>query len=166
MRFLRFRSWLRETLSITEMGLAGRSKEGGRGVVAYEQAHHRGGHATSLCVGLVTVLLEEAASQGIETSPVHTATLKKHATGKGNAGKPEMQAAALKRWGKPAGGELQEDQADALCVLGWALDEIGEREEVQSHATSARCTACGGRGKVAIDCGGSLGYERCKACAA
>lgn len=131
MRFLRFRRWLREVFELNRMGIWSRHDDAHaplehRGVIAFEQAHHRGGHATSLAVGLVTVVLEEAAAQGVETSSVHTATLKKHATGSGRAGKPDMQAAALKRWGKPAGGELQEDQADALCVLGWALDEIGE----------------------------------------
>ena len=127
MRFLRFRAWLREIMALA----------GGNGVVAFEQAHHRGGHATSLAVGLVTVVLEEAAAQGWETTSVHTATLKKHATGKGNASKGEMIGAAVRRWHSVRPFRLQftttseccdEDEADALCVLAWALEQIGEAQ--------------------------------------
>lgn len=114
MRFLRARAWLREVMAFA----------GGKGVIAYEQAHHRGGHATAVAVGLVTVVLEEAAAQGWETVAVHTNTLKKHATGKGNAKKPDMIAAARARWERP---EVSDDnEADALLVLAWALDEIGQ----------------------------------------
>lgn len=159
MRFLRFRRWLRETLDLLAMGHPFNTD---RGVIAYEQPHHRGGAATALCAGLVAIVLEEAAARELETVPVHTATLKKHATGRGNAKKPDMQAAAAKRWGPNAAGELQEDQADALCVLAWALDEIGQR--VPATAPK-RCGSCLGTGKVAIDCDGSLGYAACKECA-
>lgn len=115
MRFLRARRWLREVLSLA----------GGKGVIAYEQAHHRGGHATAVGVGLVTVVLEEAADQGWETTNVHTSALKKHATGKGNAKKPDMVAAARARWERE--DVTDDNEADALLVLAWALDEIGER---------------------------------------
>jgi Holliday junction resolvasome RuvABC endonuclease subunit len=97
-------------------------------VIAYERAHHRGGAATALCVGLATVMLEEAARLGIETTAVATTTLKKHAAGKGNAGKGDMTRAAMKRWGDRhlMGRELtSDDEADALCVLAWSMDEIG-----------------------------------------
>lgn len=136
MRFLRFRAWLREVMALAysrDLGRAAREK----GVVAFEQAHHRGGHATSLAVGLVTVVLEEAAAQGWETTSVHTATLKKHATGKGNADKLGMLYAAVTRWPSQwadvplsvrieRGSEGDADRADALCVLAWALEQIGE----------------------------------------
>lgn len=136
MRFLRFRAWLREIMALAysrDLGRAAREK----GVVAFEQAHHRGGHATSLAVGLVTVVLEESASQGWETTSVHTATLKKHATGRGNASKGEMIGAAVRRWHSVRPFRLQftatseccdEDEADALCVLAWALEQIGEEQ--------------------------------------
>lgn len=119
MRFLRFRRWLNEVLD-TSCGFTG------AGVIAYEQAHHRGGHATAVGVGLTTIALEVAADRGLEVTSVHTATLKRHATGRGNAKKPDMVAAATARW--PHVGRrldpLGEDEADALCVLAWALDEI------------------------------------------
>ena len=117
MRFLRFRAFLRELLELGELGPGS--------VVAYEQAHHRGGHATSLAVGLVTVALEEAAARELETAPVHTGTLKKFATGSGAAGKPAMIEAAQELFGLP--DLTSDDEADALHVLAWAADELGER---------------------------------------
>lgn len=137
MRFLRFRRWLNEVLD-TSYGFTGRTLAGelGAGVIAYEAAHHRGGHATAVGVGLTTIALEVAAGRALEVTSVHTATLKKHATGSGRAGKDDMVRAAAKRWpaqvglraahldgGSPA-DPLGEDEADALCVLAWALDEI------------------------------------------
>ena len=122
MRFLRFRAWLREIMALA----------GGKGVIAFEQAHHRGGHATSLAVGLVTVVLEEAAAQGWETTSVHTATLKKHATGNGRASKEDMIRAAVKAFGltkiEDGVGSPCSDEADAICVLAWALEQIGEAQ--------------------------------------
>lgn len=112
MRFLRFRRWLSgmlETLS--------------PGVVAYELAHHRGGPATELAVGLQTRVQELAAARGLEYVSVHTGTLKRHATGSGRAPKGAMIEAARARW--PSQTIEGDDQADALCVLAWALDEVG-----------------------------------------
>ncbi|MER8646766.1 MULTISPECIES: hypothetical protein [unclassified Mesorhizobium] len=44
--------------------------------------------------------------------------LKVHATGKGNAKKPEMQAAARARWEK----DLSEDEADAAWATAYAMN--------------------------------------------
>jgi Holliday junction resolvasome RuvABC endonuclease subunit len=49
---------------------------------------------------------------------VNLVKLKKHATGKGNAQKPEMQEAAKARWGI----DLSEDEADATWAGAYALD--------------------------------------------
>lgn len=49
---------------------------------------------------------------------VHLSSIKKHATGKGNAKKPDMQAAAKERWGV----DLSEDEADAAWIAAYALD--------------------------------------------
>jgi Holliday junction resolvasome RuvABC endonuclease subunit len=51
--------------------------------------------------------------------------IKKFATGKGNAGKPEMIKAARERWGY-AGDDNNE--ADALCILHLAVDEYVTNE--------------------------------------
>lgn len=56
--------------------------------------------------------------EGLPWSTAHLAKLKIHATGKGNAKKPEMQAAAKARWGV----DLKEDEADAAWAGAYALD--------------------------------------------
>lgn len=127
MRFLRFRGWLREMLM--RPGSAALTTVTKRvDVIAVERAHHRGGAATALCVGLSTVVLEEAASLGIETTAVPTTTLKKFFTGKGNASKEDMIREAYARWGHRhlEGREAGDDECDALAVLAWTLKEIGE----------------------------------------
>jgi Holliday junction resolvasome RuvABC endonuclease subunit len=55
---------------------------------------------------------------GLPWSTIHLSKLKIHATGKGNAKKPEMQAAARARWSK----DLGEDEADAAWAEAYALD--------------------------------------------
>lgn len=112
-RFLRFRSWLAGILDMTAPAL-----------VAYERAHHRGGHATELAIGLQTRVQELAAAREIPYAAVHTGTLKKHATGSGAASKEMMILAARKRWPDAQAIE-SDDQADALLVLSWALEEYG-----------------------------------------
>lgn len=59
-----------------------------------------------------------AVEAGLSVSLVNLVKLKVHATGKGNAKKPEMQAAAKARWGK----DLSEDEADAAWSGAYALD--------------------------------------------
>ncbi len=56
--------------------------------------------------------------EGLPWTTAHLAKLKIHATGKGNAKKPDMQAAAKARWG----AELKEDEADAAWAGAYALD--------------------------------------------
>ena len=107
LRFLRFRSWL-----------SGLLEEHRPALVAYELPHHRGGPATELTVGFSTRVQEAAAALGLEYASVHSATLKKHATGSGRAEKGAMVVAARRRWGI----EPEDDNhADALLVLAWAL---------------------------------------------
>ena len=45
-------------------------------------------------------------------------TIKKHATGKGNAGKAEV-ISAMRAKGHPV---TDDNEADALALLGWAID--------------------------------------------
>jgi Holliday junction resolvasome RuvABC endonuclease subunit len=116
MRYLRFRRWLSEMLGLWQPT-----------VVAYEQTHMRGGAATEIAAGFSTRVQELCAERGLEHVPVHSSRLKKHATGRGVADKPSMQRAAITRWG--LGTVPTEDEADALCVLAWALDECGDGRE-------------------------------------
>lgn len=56
---------------------------------------------------------------------VPQATLKVHATRSGRAEKADMQAAARARWRISKEQELGEDEADALCLLAWAVETVG-----------------------------------------
>ena len=112
MRFLRCRAWLNEFHELTNARLD---------ILCYEQAHHRGGAATACCVGLVTVAQSFAAENGIELMPVHTATLKKFATGSGRANKQDMIEAARTRGWQP----VDDNEADAQLLLDYALSELG-----------------------------------------
>ena len=113
MRFLRFRAWLEEMCE----------KLVRPEVIAYEQPHHRGGPATEVAYGFLTVVKEIAAEKSIELMPVHSSTLKKWATGKGNAGKPEMIAEAKRRGFDP----LDDNEADACLLYEYAMAELGAK---------------------------------------
>lgn len=121
MRFLRFRKWLKDIIVLGELGKD--FSDNNPGVIAFEQAHHRGGAATQLCVGLVTDVLAEAALYGLEHMPIHTASLKKFATGKGKASKEEMIAKATELF--PEIEILDDNHADALLLLKYGMAEIG-----------------------------------------
>lgn len=165
MRFLRFRTWLREVVgAVTPLWKSGcpecgnplktratdepdedglyeaewicpdcgwHDLEGERRYPAwlfvYEQAHHRGGAATEILVGMTTRIQEFAAEIGAEHVAVHSGTLKKWATGSGRAGKPEMIVAANRWRGYKA--ELapitDDNEADAVCLLAWAREGYG-----------------------------------------
>lgn len=111
MLFLRFRGWLR---SMQDYGF---------NVVAWEQAHHRGGAPTEICVNLTGRAHEFAASIGAETIAPHTATLKKFATGKGKASKEEMIEWFAKEFGK---APVDDNEADAGALLKFVMNELGE----------------------------------------
>ena len=110
MRFLRCRGWLNE---INDLVMPD--------VIAYEQAHHRGGAATACGVGLVTVVLEFAAQHKIEITSVHSATLKKWATGSGRASKDQMIEAVIRKGHQPQ----DDNEADALLLLYYTIESLG-----------------------------------------
>lgn len=114
MRLLRFRRWLREALRLGQVRL-----------VAYEQPviHRERRQANqSVAHNLEGCLLPELEGQIDYVAPT-PAEIKKHATGKGNASKEQMIVAACQRWGVAV---RDDNEADALCLLAWVLDEIGE----------------------------------------
>lgn len=111
-RFLRFRAWLKQiTGFLPPIEL-----------VAYEQAHFRGGAATELCVGFQTRAQEIAAEMGIVCEGVHTGTLKKWATGSGSAGKGIMMLKAAKYLGR---NPIDDNEADAVLIAVWAAETYG-----------------------------------------
>jgi Holliday junction resolvasome RuvABC endonuclease subunit len=112
MRFLRFRGWLRDMCNELVHPE----------VIAYEQPHHRGGAATEVAYGFLTEVKTMAADKGIELMPVHSSTLKKWATGKGNAGKGEMVFEAKRRGYNPQ----DDNEADACLIYDYAMEELGK----------------------------------------
>jgi Holliday junction resolvasome RuvABC endonuclease subunit len=112
MRFLRFNVWLEAMIRLVQPELC-----------VYEQAHHRGGYATELLVGMATRLQERCATSSIEYMPVHTGMLKKWATGKGSSDKERMKLAAQKKFSK-----IPEDdnEADALLLLAYAMEKVAK----------------------------------------
>lgn len=123
MRYVRFRGWLKE---LTRDAL---NKPSEKVVIAYEQPHHRGGASTEILVGFSTCVQELCAVQGFNHTSVHTATLKKFATGHGRANKLEMAKAAEKyftHYSVPQDFDSNkgDDEADALWVLAYVADEL------------------------------------------
>jgi len=110
MKFLRFRAWLDVMQALLNP----------IDVIYYEQAHHRGGAATQSAYGFVTDVLAFAAQHNIQTSAIHTGTLKKYATGKGNAKKPEIIAAAWALGWDPK----DDNEADAMFIRKFAMGEL------------------------------------------
>lgn len=102
MRYLRFSRWLDE---MAAHGLAG--------IWFEEVRRHAGTDAAHVYGGLMAHLTAWAENRNIPYQGVPVGTIKKHATGKGNAPKEAMIAAA-KSWGfNPA----DDNEADALALL-------------------------------------------------
>jgi|GEM_PF-1608114 len=120
MRFIRFRRWLEEMITLTRPGLC-----------VYEQAHHRGGYATELLIGMTTRLQEACAERGVEYATIHSATLKKESCGSGRADKSAIMVEARRRF---PGREITDDnEADALMLLEYARAKFGETAEVEAR---------------------------------
>ncbi len=113
-RYMRFNRWLDEFALHPSAGLPRVE------LIVFEQAHHRGGAATEVAAGFSTRVLEFCARHGIEHAVVHSARLKKFATGKGNASKTEMLEAVARRWKRVE----TDDEADALALLYQVIDEL------------------------------------------
>lgn len=86
--------------------------------VYYEEVRaHMAVDAAHVYGGMVAILQTFCLENGIEYQGVPVGTIKKHATGKGNAKKPAMVAAAIKLY--PAINVVDDNHADALCILNW-----------------------------------------------
>jgi len=111
-RYLNLRAWLSGMHEITPFEL-----------IAYEQAHHRGGHATEVLVGMATTVQAWAAEHGVETTTRQSVEIKKHALGKGKGSKLSMMLACEKKFGI----EPQDDNhADALFLLSLVMSDLGK----------------------------------------
>ncbi|WP_419799682.1 MAG: crossover junction endodeoxyribonuclease RuvC [Terasakiella sp.] len=108
MRFLRFKQWLTEVKQMA----------GGLDAVFIEEVRRHAGvdaaHAYGGFLAHVTAWCEHHA---IPYEAVPVGTIKRHATGKGNANKEAMILAARKRGFNP----VDDNEADALAILDWAM---------------------------------------------
>jgi Holliday junction resolvasome RuvABC endonuclease subunit len=114
MIFLRFRAWLQE---VDETA-------GGIGAVYFEEVRsHRGVAAAHAYGGFLAHLTAWAEANKIPYAGVPVATIKRHATGKGNADKDAVIAAV-----RALGFDPRDDnEADALTLLDWALEHGGRQ---------------------------------------
>lgn len=108
MRYLRFRRWLTEIKQIAD----------GINAVYFEEVRrHAGVDAAHAYGGFLATLTAWCEHHQIPYQGVPVGTIKKHATGKGNASKDEMIASARARGFLPA----DDNEADALALLHWAI---------------------------------------------
>lgn len=127
--FLRFRKWLHDMFT----------NFGHFDILAFERAHHRGGAATEIGVGLMAHALAVAAEFKAETAPVHSATLKKFATGNGRAEKEDMIRKANLL--KPMRPVKDDNEADARLAGWWAWETFYAGMEHGTEGTVAATSA-------------------------
>lgn len=112
MRYLRFTNWLGELERLS----------GPIAAIWFEEVRrHAGTDAAHVFGGLMASLTSWAELRGIPYQGVPVGTIKKHATGKGNAPKQAMIDAARARGFSPA----DDNEADALAILHWAVETEG-----------------------------------------
>lgn len=73
--------------------------------------------------GLWHLVMNEIDNEGIPYAIVSPTSLKKYVTGRGNAGKDEVLAAAIRRW--PDAPIHGNDEADAYALQAMGLDHLG-----------------------------------------
>jgi Holliday junction resolvasome RuvABC endonuclease subunit len=111
MRYLRFSRWLDELRDASPVAL-----------IHFEEVRrHAGTDAAHVYGGLMATLTSWAELRGIPYAGVPVGTIKRHATGKGNANKDAMIAAAVARGFSPK----DDNEADAIAILHWAIDGKG-----------------------------------------
>jgi hypothetical protein len=114
MVFLRFRAWLQE---VDETA-------GGIGAVYFEEVRfHHGVTAAHAYGGFLAHLTAWAEMFKIPYRGVPVGTIKRHATGRGNADKEAVIAAVRALGFDPA----DDNEADALALLDWALKTRGRQ---------------------------------------
>ena len=108
MRFLKFKRWLADTKACTD----------GIDAVYFEEVRrHAGVDAAHAYGGFMAHLTAWCEHHQIPYQGVPVGTIKKHATGKGNANKDAMIAAAMAL----GFGPQDDNEADALALLDFAM---------------------------------------------
>ncbi|CAK0762611.1 crossover junction endodeoxyribonuclease RuvC [uncultured Gammaproteobacteria bacterium] len=114
MTFLRFRAWLEEIADLAH----------GIDTVVFEEVRrHVGTTAAHIYGGFLAHLTAWCEHERVPYQGVPVATIKRHATGKGNAGKDAVIASMKAKGHAPA----DDNEADALAILHWALARGGAR---------------------------------------
>jgi hypothetical protein len=112
MRYLRFTNWLTELDQLS----------GPIAAIWYEEIRaHAGTDAAHVFGGFLATLTAWGELRGVPYQGVPVGTVKKHATGAGNAGKPAMIAAARARGFSP----VDDNEAGAIAILLWAIETRG-----------------------------------------
>jgi Holliday junction resolvasome RuvABC endonuclease subunit len=113
MRYLRFRKWLTELKS-----------EPLAAVYFEEVRRHAGTDAAHLYGGFMATLTAWCEHHGIPYQGVPVGTIKKHGTGKGTASKPDMIVAARRLFPDTFTGHDDDNEADALVLLDYAVRHL------------------------------------------
>jgi hypothetical protein len=112
MRYLRFTNWLSEIDRLS----------GPIEAIWFEEVRrHAGTDASHVYGGLMATLTAWGELRGVPYQGVPVGTIKRHATGKGNANKQAMIDAARARGFSPA----DDNEADAIAILHWAIETQG-----------------------------------------
>ena len=116
-RFLRFEACLR--LAMMEPPR----------IVAWEQSHQQG-NASAVYNGLKAIMQKQVAKwvrcHDVDVLTCNNTTLKKWSTGSGRASKEDMIQAAMARYCEYTLHLLDDNEADALLLLAWAREQVGE----------------------------------------
>ena len=116
MRYLRFKRWL------TDIKQCNASIDQ---VVFEEVRRHAGVDAAHAYGGFMGQLTAWCEHHQIPYQGVPVGTIKKHATGKGNASKEDVIAAVQARGHDP----VDDNEADALALLLWAIEQHARERE-------------------------------------
>ena len=112
MRYLRFTNWLTELDRLS----------GPISAILFEEVRrHAGTDAAHVYGGLMASLTSWGELRRVPYEGVPVGTIKRHATGHGNAPKQAMIVAARARGYSPA----DDNEADAIAILHWALENQG-----------------------------------------
>jgi Holliday junction resolvasome RuvABC endonuclease subunit len=111
MRVVRFKSKVKEMIELEGITL-----------VSYERP--AGMHKSSIMVAseMVGVLKDLCISKGIELACYSATEIKKFATGKGNAGKPQMIEACVKLGYNP----IDDNEADSIFLYLLTIKDLGK----------------------------------------
>ena len=117
MRFLRFKRWLTEIKQSCD----------GINYLHFEEVRrHVSTYAAHAYGGFLATLTAWCEHHQIPYQGVPVGTIKKHATGKGNAGKADVITAIRARGHNP----VDDNEADALALLNWAIAQHALEPEV------------------------------------